>query len=293
MAVSAQSAYETAARPMTRHRPWLARAAAWLWEKFWALATLAFVVFPIAWLVFTAFRVERDVYSTRFFTPLTLANIQKVFAPPYSVGAQFMTSLLISTLTVVIAIPLALMASYVFARYRFRGSRALLVGVLITQFIPPLVVAIPLFNLYRKIGINDTPLALIIVYMSIVVPYAIWMLRGFIEALPIEIEEAAIVDGCNPFQVLLHVTFPLVLPGIITSMVFSFIMCWNEFTYALILAGHETTTLQIGLSRTIGLLGVAWELMSAIGLLVMIPMFILSFTIRRYFVEGLTMGAVK
>ncbi len=264
-----------------------------VWEVFWALATLFFVLFPIVWLIYTSFRPSLDVYSDRFFSPLTLENFRTIFFGEFSVVPQFFTSLFVSTMTVLIGIPFAVMAAYVFSRFRFRGAQVLLVAVLTTQFIPALMIALPFYNLFRNTGIYDTPWALIIVYLSLALPYSIWMMRGFIDSLPIEIEEAAVVDGCNEFQVLAYVTFPLVLPGIITTLVFSFILCWNEFTYALLLAGQETVTLQIAMTRTVGIQGISWELIAAIGMLVMIPMFIVSFTIRKYFIEGLTMGAVK
>ena len=264
-----------------------------IWEVFWALVTLFFVIFPIAWLIYTSFRSGLDVYSDRYFSQLTLENFRTIFVGEFSVVPEFFTSLFISTATVLIGIPFAVMAAYVFSRFRFRGAQVLLVSVLTTQFIPALMIALPFYNLFRNTGIYDTPWALIIVYLSLALPYSIWMMRGFIDSLPIEIEEAAVVDGCNEFQVLAYVTFPLVLPGIITTLVFSFIICWNEFTYALLLAGQKTVTLQIAMTRTIGLQGIAWEQIAAIGMLVMIPMFIVSFTIRKYFVEGLTMGAVK
>lgn len=282
-------------RPSALHR----RSVRWkemagrIWEIFWALITLFFVIFPIFWLIYTSFRSGLDVYSDRFFSPLTLDNFRTIFFGQFSVVDEFFTSLLVSSVTVAIGVPFGVMAAYVFARYRFRGGEALMVGILVTQFIPALMIAIPFFNLFRSIGLYDTPWGLVIVYLSLVLPYSIWMMRGFIDALPIEIEEAATVDGCNEFQVLAFVTFPLVLPGIITSLVFSFVLCWNEFTYALMLAGRKTVTLQIAMTRTIGLQGIAWEQIAAVGMLVMIPMFFMSFTIRKYFIEGLTMGAVK
>ena len=119
------------------------------------------------------------------------------------------------------------------------------------------------------------------------------MLKGFIDALPIEVEEAASVDGCTEAQTLRYITLPLVMPGVITSLVFSFISCWNEFTYATILTRLDSSTLPMGLMNITGVRGIYWELMSANGMIIMVPMFILSFAVRKYFVEGLTMGAVK
>jgi multiple sugar transport system permease protein len=292
MAALTSSTQNASVVPGPRSKSWRERADS-AWEIFWALASLAFVLFPILWLIYTSFRGSLDVYSARFFSPLTLENFQTILIGPTSVIPEFLTSLFVATITCAIGIPFGVMAAYVFSRYHFRGSQALLVGILTTQFIPALMIAIPFYNLFRQTGLYDTPWALIIVYLSLVLPYSIWMMRGFMDSLPIEIEEAAVVDGCNEYQVLAYVVFPLVVPGIITSLVFSFIMCWNEFTYAFMLAGRTTTTLPVALTRTIGVQGIAWEQIASIGILVMIPMFVLSFTIRKYFVEGLTMGAVK
>jgi len=262
-------------------------------DKLLELAVLLFIVFPIFWVALTSLKPLNEIYTTNVLVPLTLDNYRMIFSEAMQYQRLALNSLIVSSATVLIAIPLGVAAAYVFARYHFRGSQAMLIGVLVTQFIPPLVIIIPFFTLFKSIGLTDSKLALIIVYLSIVLPYSIWMLRGFIDALPVEVEEAAAVDGCNEIGTLRHITFPLVLPGVITTMIFSFIMCWNEFTFALILTGTQSRMLQMGLYATAGNRGILLEQMSATGMIVMVPMFILSFLVRRYFVEGLTMGAVK
>ncbi len=199
----------------------------------------------------------------------------------------------ISSGTVVIAIPLAVMAAYAFSRFNFRARQPLLIWVLVTQFLPPVVVVLPFFSLFRQLQLVDTRTGLIWVNLAIVLPYAIWMLKGFIDALPTEIEQAALVDGCNDFQVSRYITLPLLAPSIITTTVFSFILAWNEFLFALILTRQEAKTLTIGLLSTNTAEGIRWDWMSATGLIIMIPVFILSMTIRKHFVQGMTMGAVK
>ena len=206
-------------------------------------------------------------------------------------------SVVVSGATILIAIPLATIAAYAFSRYLFLGNRALLIWILTTQFIPAIVVAIPFFTLFRSIEIFDRPLlgtqlGLIIVNMSIVLPYAIWMIKGFVDALPGEIEEAAYVDGCNDFQVLFFISLPLIRPGILVASVFAFIMSWNEFLFALII-GREMRTMQVALMTTSGARGIMWEQMAAAGLVVMLPIFFLAMFIRKNVVYGLTMGAVK
>ena len=255
--------------------------------------TLVFIFLPVVWLALTAFKLPVDAYTTKVFFQPTLKNFQTIFAPPRSFGPLILNSVIVSGVTVLITIPLATLAAYAFSRYVFRGKNMLLVSVLSTQFVPPVVVVLPFFTLFRTLDLLDTRTGLVILNLSFTLPFAVWMVKGFIDSLPEEIEEAAIVDGCNQLRLLWHVTLPLVMPGIITSAVFTFIQSWNEFLFALILTRREATTLTVGLMSLNAERGILWEQMAAAGLIVMIPIFILSFSIRRYFVEGITMGAVK
>jgi multiple sugar transport system permease protein len=280
-------------RPARRRRPTWRKVFGTTRDKLLELAVLLFIVFPIFWVALTSFKPLNEIYTTHIVVPLTLDNYRTIFSETMQYQRLALNSLIVSSATVLIAIPLGLAAAYVFARFHFRGATVLLIAVLVTQFIPPLVIIIPFFTLFKGIGLSDSRLALVIVYLSIVLPYSIWMLRGFIDALPVEVEEAAAVDGCNEIGTLRHITLPLVAPGIITTLIFAFILCWNEFTFALILTGHDSRMLQMGLFATAGNRGILLEQMTATGMIVMVPMFILSFLIRRYFIEGLTMGAVK
>ncbi len=254
---------------------------------------IVFLVFPIFWIALTAFKPERYVFSTEFRFAPTLDSFRAIFQDPLAFGPLTVNSLVISTSTVLIAMPLAVMAAYAFSRYTFRGQQPLLIWVLITQFLPPVVVVLPFFALFRQLQLVDTRIGLIWINLSIVLPYSIWMIKGFVDALPTEIEEASLIDGCNEFQTLRHITLPLLAPSIITAGVFSFIVTWNEFLFALILTRQEARTLTIGLLSTNTATGIRWDWMSATGLIVMIPVFILSMTIRKNFVQGMTMGAVK
>jgi len=265
----------------------------WVLDKSVVTLAILFVMFPIFWLVITAFKPEKYVYSNAIIFPPTLGNFRDIFGEQLNFWPYLTNSLIISSATVLIAVPLATMASYVLSRYVFRGSTAILIWFLSTQFLPPVVVVIPFFTLFRQLGIIDTQLSLIIINLSLTVPYAVWMLKGFVDSLPTEVEQAALVDGCTEFQVLRYITMPMMMPGIITTAVFSFIIAWNEFLYALVLTRENATTMTVGLLATNTHRGVQWEWMAAAGILVMIPIFILSLTIRNYFVEGLTMGAVK
>ena len=199
------------------------------------LLIIFFIMLPIVWLALTAIKPQEKAYTTDIVFPPTLDNFRIIFSDTSviinegtarergSVGRNMVpnvfNSIIVSGATILIAIPLATIAAYAFSRYVFLGNRALLIWILTTQFIPAIVVAIPFFALFRSVTIFGKPLlgsqlGLIIVNMSIVLPYAIWMIKGFVDALPNEIEEAAYVDGCNDFQVLFFISLPLIRPGI-------------------------------------------------------------------------------
>ncbi|OGP90678.1 MAG: ABC transporter permease [Deltaproteobacteria bacterium RBG_16_47_11] len=252
-----------------------------------------FIFFPIFWLCLTAFKVARDAYSTKIIFQPTFDNFIHIFSAPYNFGPLVINSLVVSSLTIAIAIPIATLTAYALSRYPLKGKNVLLVWILSSQFVPPVVVVLPFYGLFRSLQLLDTRTALVILNLSFVLSFAIWMVKGFIDALPAEIEEAAVVDGCNQFQVLLRVTLPLIMPGIITAAVFCFIQSWNEFLFALIITEKHATTLQVGLMSLFGDRGIIWEAMAAAGLIIMIPIFVLSITIRKHFIQGLTMGAGK
>ena len=254
---------------------------------------LFFCLFPIFWMLITAFKPVSEVYSTSVIFRPTLRNFGIIFSEPLDFGPLIANSLIVALATTFIAIPIALAAAYAFSRISFRGSTALLVVILATQFIPPVAIALPIFNFYNTFGLTDTLVGLVIVNLAIIVPYSIWMIKGFIDALPQGIEEAAFIDGCGEYGVVRHVTFPLVMPGILISATFAFILSWNEFLFPFLLTRDAATTLPVGLLSTQGTRGVLWEQMSAGGMLVLVPVLIMSLFIRRHFIEGITMGAVK
>ncbi len=257
------------------------------------LLIVLFTMFPIVWIALTAFKPDRYMFTSTLAFPPTLSNFTTIFTPPLNFGPLVLNSVIVALGTIAIAIPVSIMASYVFSRHAFMGSTGLLIWILATQFIPGIVVAIPYFNLFRSLNLIDTQIALIVVELSAVVPYAIWMIKGFIDGLPREVEEAARIDGCGEAAIIRHVTFPLAMPGIIVATIFALISTWNDFMFPLIMTHQNAETLQVGLMGTVSATGVQWNWMSATGLVIMVPVFVLSLLIRNHFVQGLTMGAVK
>ncbi len=256
------------------------------------IATFIMLV-PIVWIFLAAFKSHVDVYQLKlFFTP-TLENFQTVFQSPYDLHEKLFNSTVVAFVTVLIAIPLATMAAYSFSRFRLFGERILFVMILTTQFLPAVVIVLPFFIMFRDFGILDTRIGLIIVNLAIVMPFAVWMIKGFVDGIPIDTEEAALVDGSTRVQVITNIVLPMAAPGIITAGIFCFIIAWNDFLFALILTTTDAVTLPVGLALFKAEEGDLWNLLAAAGIIIMVPMFVLALIIQKHFVQGMTMGAVR
>lgn len=255
--------------------------------------TTFFVFLPIFWLILTAFKQAKDAYSTSLFFNPTFRNYIDIFSEPNVFGKLLVNSTLIAILTIIIAIPVASLAAYALSRFQYKVKNLLLVWLLSTQFIPPVVIVIPYFVLFRSIHLMDTRIALVLMNLSFVLPFATWMIKGFVDGLSITLEESAFVEGCTFLQVITKITIPLAMPGIITTSIFTLIQSWNEYLFALILTRKDAVTLTVGLNSLVTDRGVIWEQMAAAGILIMVPIFIFSFLVRKHFTQGITLGAVK
>jgi len=270
------------------------QVAIWL-RQMLVFVGISAIALPIAWITITAFKFPRDVYSldtALIFTP-TLENLQTVFDHPWNLGSKILNSFAVALGTVLLAIPMATMAAYAFSRFDFRFKQSIFMLVIASQFIPAAVVVLPYFLLFKQLGMLDTRSALVLINMSIVLPYAVWMMKGFIDAVPIEIEESAMVDGASRGRVLWEIVVPAALPGIITAAVFSFTLTWNEFLFALIISKQDALTLPIGLIGFRTERGDLWELMAAGGILITAPMFLISLLVQKQFIQSLTAGSVR
>jgi len=175
------------------------------------------VLFPIAWMFLTAFKQPRDAYSLSLNFEPTLQNFVTVFSAPWNLGSMVMNSVIVATVTVAIAVPCATLAAYSFSRFRVKGRKFLFFLILSTQFIPAVVIVLPFFLMFRQLDMLDTRLALIIVNLAIVTPFVIWMIKGFIDAIPTDSEEAAMIDGASRLRVIKDIVIPVAAPGIMTS----------------------------------------------------------------------------
>ncbi|MEV3962883.1 carbohydrate ABC transporter permease [Nocardia sp. NPDC050193] len=257
------------------------------------LAILFFVMFPILWLTLTAFKPDREVFSTSILFRPSLDNFRAIIGGQNDLVGPMWNSVIVAVVTTVIAVPLSMLAAYGFSRYKFPGAKPILLGIVATQFIPGVAIALPFLTMYRDLGLLDTHLALIVTNLAIVVPYNTWLLKGFVDGLPIEIEEAGRLDGCGQLALLWRVVTPLAAPGIFVGVVFSFLLSWNEFLFPTFLARSNAVTLPVSLMTLDQPDGVLWGQMAAAGLLVMVPMIVLATLVRKHFAQGMTLGAVK
>jgi N,N'-diacetylchitobiose transport system permease protein len=262
-----------------------------------ALATL----FPIFWMVATAFKPSQEIYSlTPSLLPAhpTLGNFAKVASGQASgigpVWLFFRNSLSVTLATVVVASVVSLLASVAVARFRFRLRGSFLVMLLIVQMIPANALVIPLFLDYRKLNLLDSLTGLIILYAGLALPISIWLLRNFVAAVPRELEEAAALDGASPARIFWRILFPLVAPGLVATSTFSFITAWNEFIFALtFLSTQSKYTLPIYVQYFFGRGGANWGPIMAASTLYTIPPVVFFLIVQRRMIGGLVAGSVK
>ncbi len=255
--------------------------------------TTLFFLLPLIWILRTSLvsKVEAYTIPPNFFASLTLDNYVDVFAEN-SYLYYFWNSFGVSIITTIIAIALGSMASYWIARYAVKVN-SIKTSVLLIQMIPPVVLIIPFSMIISDLGLTDTWLALICTYMSFTVPYVMWMLVSFFESIPKELDEAAVIDGCTGMQTYVRVVLPLAMPGIMATAVYSFIVCWNEFMYALNLTGLGARTIPVAIANMDTSQGVQIAELCASVVIAILPIIVLSMFIKKYLVGGLTYGSVK
>lgn len=278
--------------------------AGWGWTLFSGLISLVYF-FPVLWIVLTAFKTRTDALAVPakfFFTP-TLQNFINVFyRSSITAGASqatefplyFFNSIFVSGTSVALAIILGTLAAYAFSRYPLRGNDTYLFIILTTRMMPPIVVIIPIFLMFRLTGLSGTYWGIILLYTAFNIPFSIWLVKSFFDELNPEIEDAARMDGANERRVFFGVCLPQVLAGLAATFVFGLILTWNEFLFALLLTGVETRTVPVAMARTMGgEVGVDYGLLAAIVTLFLVPIFVVTYLLQNQLLRGVTFGTVK
>lgn len=252
------------------------------------------LLFPIIWLLITSLKTRMDAFSMPpkwIFTP-TLENFRNVLNNSGFIGS-YINSLIIVIGTTFFSLVLGILGGYSISRTKMKFTRFASVWIILSRMAPPIGFALPLFIMFRYLNLLDTYISIIITYLTITLPFVTWLMVGFFDNIPKEIEEAARVDGCNRLQSLIKVLIPSVLPGIATCAIFSFIMAWNEFFYALILSGRNTKTATIEIQGYVSSSGLDWGTMSAAAILIILPVLLFTMFAQRGLIQGLTQGASK
>jgi len=252
-----------------------------------------FCIFPFFWMLLTSLKARVDVIdpSVWVFKP-TFENYKNVFEKR-NLFFNIKNSLIVVGGTTVISLMLGTLAAYGFARFQFKRKESLAFWILSLRMLPPMAVVISFFVLGRLLRLLDTHIYLIIVYLSFNVPFTIWMMRGFIEDIPIEIEEAAWLDGCSRLKSFFLVVFPLISPGLIATAIFCIIQSWNEFSLAFFLTTFNAKTIPTIVTAFLSVTGVLWGEMAAVGVIAIAPIVLFAFFVQKNLVRGMTFGAVK
>ncbi|MBV8914614.1 MAG: carbohydrate ABC transporter permease [Acetobacteraceae bacterium] len=259
------------------------------------LLVLLFALLPWAWMMLCSFRPDTELTRTPLrLLPdaLTLANHIELLGRT-SFAANLRDSLIVAAGAVALGLLLSLPAAYAFSRFRFRFRSALLVQFLAINMFPVVMLILPLFILFRQFGLLDTYLALIAGHATFTLPFAVWLMTSYMDGIPSELDQAAAIDGATRWQQMRLVVLPLALPGLVAVGIYLFISSWNEYLFALMLAGRNVRTVTVALQSFIGENQIQWGLLMAGGTLVALPATILFLLTQRQLVGGLTGGAVK
>jgi multiple sugar transport system permease protein len=262
--------------------------------KIAAVLTIAAWLFPVYWIVLTSLKPLNEInrsIPTFFFIP-NLNNYSDLFRQFQFAGVLF-NSLIIAVASCSIVIMIGLPAAYSLARLKTPGEKQIALWILSLRFVPPIVIGIPLYLQWQKLNLLDSHLGLIIVYVSFNLPFAIWLLRGFLSDLPFELEEAALLDGLTRTQIIRRIVIPISLPGIASTAIFTFVFTWNEYLMALLLTSVKAVTVPVTIAKFVQPYTVLWGDLSAAVVMQLVPMLLVVFLLQRHIVRGLTLGAVK
>ena len=286
----------TVTAPAPRRRRSRRRVARRVGVNLVGLLVLALMVFPVYWMVLTAFKPGSDVLSfTPEFFPKnpTLANFTDAINRPYF-WENVKNSLIVVGAVVVLSVVLAFLAALALAKFRFYGRRGFVVIIFAVQMVPLNALIIPLYVTLSRVGQVDRLTGVIVTYLTFVLPFCVWTLRGFIVGVPKELEEAALVDGSTRFGAFFRILLPLVGPGLVATSIFAFIQAWNEYLIAyVLLSSQENQTLTIWLANFTTLRGTEWGPLMAGATLTALPVVVFFVLVHRRIAFGLTAGAVR
>ncbi|MCD8121063.1 MAG: carbohydrate ABC transporter permease [Clostridiales bacterium] len=257
---------------------------------------MVFILFPFYWTFVTSIKPEEELYGavvTYWPRSVTFEAYSKLFTTTVNFLQAMKNSLIVAASTTVVSLTASTLAAYAFSRYHFAGRKVLMSIFLCNNMFPTVLLLIPLYTIMRRLGLLYQPASLVLSYTTFTIPFSVWLLIGFLNDLPMSLEEAAMVDGCNRGQAFVKIVLPILVPSMVATGVYIFMQSWNEYTFAMMFTNNDTRTIPVALKSLIGQLGVQWDLLTAGGIITIIPVCIMFFFAQKRLVEGLTAGAVK
>ena len=251
-------------------------------------------LFPIYWIVLTSFKtplIINEKTPVFYFTP-TMENYTHLFQE-FNFVRPLTNSLIVTGVSTVAVVILGLLAAYPLARMDVPGGKNIALWMLSLRFMPPIAIVIPFFLAWQRLGIIDTHLGLILVYTAFNLPFAIWMLRGFLVEVPRDLDEAAMLDGLSHLAILRRIIFPVIAPGVAVTAIFAFVFAFNEYLMALVLTSRNASTVPVTIAKFIQPYSILWGDVGASATIQLIPILVVVFLLQRHIMRGITLGAVK
>ena len=266
--------------------------------KILSVLLLCLLLFPLFWIVVTSLKTEKEIFQippTLFPRVLnTKSYVAQVATGDFNMFQSFGNSLVISVGATLIAVVLAVPASYGIAKYHFKGKKAILLGFLVTQMLPVSVLLTPMFILFKNTHVYNTPVAAILADATIGIPFSVLILKNYFASIPKELEEAAYIDGCNRFTAFIRVLIPIAKPGVVVCSVFSFLYAWGDLAYGMTFIIDQTKRpITAGIFNFMGQYGTKWSYLTAFAVVTIIPVALIFIFMQKYIISGMTSGAVK
>lgn len=254
------------------------------------------VLIPVLWMLSTSVKNDTEIFTIPpqwIPDEVTFASYQRIWTD-YPFARYFLNSFIVVSCSTLISLAFSCLAGYGASRFHFRGKGMFLTFLLVTQMFPSIMLLIPFYKIIQTLGLVNTHTALIMTYISFTIPFCSWMMMGYFQSIPKELDEAAAIDGCSRFRTFLQIIFPLSLPGAAATAIYSFITGWNEYMFALVLTQSETMkTVPVGIGQLIGQYKIMWNDMMAASLVATIPLTLIFLFFQKYLISSLTAGAVK
>ncbi len=263
-----------------------------------SIVLLVILLFPLFWILVTSLKTEQEIFQnppTLFPHILNLASYAaQIETGDFNMFRSFANSLVISTGATLIAVVLAVPASYAIAKYHFKGRNAMLLGFLVTQMLPVSVLLTPMFIMMKNLGLYNTWGAAILADATIGIPFSVLILKNYFSSIPKELEEAAYIDGCNRFTAFLRILIPIAKPGVVVCAIFSFLYAWGDLAYGMtFIIDQKKRPMTAGIFNFMGQYGTKWSYLTAFAVVSIIPVALIFIFMQKYIVSGMTSGAVK